>query len=115
MSDRRVSLPTVTLDEISENVRELSAAHGWDQADPTVRMLHLSSEIGEVADALLTLRDAQPDTTDEARTALGHEIFDAIWNLCALADATGIDLEQAARSKMIMNAARTWSRDDRRP
>ncbi len=48
-----------------------------------------------------------------ARTALGHEIFDLIWNLCALANATGIDVEDAARAKMRLNANRTWvsSRD----
>lgn len=101
----------MTLDEICENVRQLSYEHGWDQADVTSRMLHVTAEVGEVADALISLEAASADRTDGARIALGHEIFDAIWNLCALANAAGINIERAARGKMAINAERGWPDD----
>ncbi len=98
----------MTLDEICENARHLSTAQGWDQDDPSTRMLHLMSEVGEVADAVRALRSAGPDDVEDTRAALGLELFDVIWNLCALANATGVDLTQAAAAKMRINAARTW-------
>lgn len=98
----------MTLADICENVRLLSSEHGWDQADPAARMLHVTAEVGEVADALISFETAPADRIDAARTALGHEIFDVIWNLCALANTTGIDIEQAARTKMDINADRSW-------
>ncbi|RNI22875.1 MazG nucleotide pyrophosphohydrolase domain-containing protein [Flexivirga caeni] len=98
----------MTLDEICQNARQLSVAHGWDQADSAARMLHVVAEAGEVADALTAYQQASADDRASARVALGHEIFDVIWNLCALANATDIDVESAARMKMAINADRTW-------
>lgn len=98
----------VSLNEICNNVRLLSTAQGWNQTDPVVRMLYVTAEIGEVADALNALLAAPSADQDAAKDGLGHEIFDAIWNLCALANATGIDLEQAASTKMAANEQRTW-------
>ena len=101
----------MTLDEICENVRLLSAAQGWEQIDPSTRMLHLVSEVGEVADAVRALESAEAVDAEDARSALGLEMFDVIWNLCALANTTGIDLTEAAAEKMRINAARTWPRN----
>lgn len=104
-----LAFATMTLDEICDNVRQLSTAHGWNQTDPAVRMIHVTAEVGELADALTKLLAAPSDDQDAARADLGHEIFDVVWNLCALANATGVDLEQAAVTKMAANAQRAWS------
>lgn len=101
----------MTLDEICENVRLLSAAQGWEQNDPSTRMLHLVSEVGEVADAVRALQYAEAVDVEDARSALGLEMFDVIWNVCALANITGVDLTEAAAEKMRINAARTWQRN----
>lgn len=37
----------MTLAEICENARQLSAAHGWDDKDIPARMLYVTSEVGE--------------------------------------------------------------------
>lgn len=102
------TVSVVTLGEICENARLLATAHGWDQTNAAVRMLHVTSEVGEVADALIALQNAADNQVGGARTALGHEIYDAIWNLCALANCTGIDLEEAARHKSTLNESRGW-------
>ncbi len=101
------TVPAMTLDEICANVRELSAANGWDQTDTSARMLHVMSEIGEVADALVSLQAADGDR-DIRRAHLGYEIFDAIWNLCARANTAGINIVEAARTKMSINSTRAW-------
>jgi NTP pyrophosphatase (non-canonical NTP hydrolase) len=102
----------VTLDEICDNVRLLAGRHGWDETDSVARMVHVTAEMGEVAEALISLWTASSDQTEAARTALGHEIFDTIWNLCALANATGINIAEAGQAKMALNAERSWA-DDR--
>jgi NTP pyrophosphatase (non-canonical NTP hydrolase) len=96
------------LDEICQNARELSAAHQWDETDATARMLHVVSEVSEVADAVITWRTAKACDVSAAKTALGYEIFDAIWNLCALANTAGIDIDAAAEEKIAVNAGRNW-------
>lgn len=103
----------MTLDEICQNVRTLSVRHGWDQEDPSHRMLAVTAEMGEVADAVLAVQraavDGVSDQLDAATQAVGYEIYDAIWNLCALANALGVDLITAAHKKAEINAARTWT------
>ncbi|MFF2452529.1 MazG nucleotide pyrophosphohydrolase domain-containing protein [Isoptericola sp. NPDC058082] len=98
----------MTLDEICENARQLSTTHGWDQSDPAARMLHLVSEVGEVADAVRALQSAGAAEVEDAKAALGLEMFDVIWNLCALANTTGVDLTVAAAAKMRLNTTRSW-------
>ncbi|MEL7978085.1 MazG-like family protein [Isoptericola sp. F-RaC21] len=66
----------MTLDEICENARQLSTTHGWDQSDPAARMLHVMSEVGEVADAVRALQSAEEGDVETARAALGMEIFE---------------------------------------
>lgn len=86
----------MTLDEICDNVRQLADRHGWDQTDSAARMLHVTAEVGEVADALISLRAASSDQAEAARTALGHEIFDAIWNLSHSPTPPGSTLHKLA-------------------
>jgi NTP pyrophosphatase (non-canonical NTP hydrolase) len=103
----------MTLDEICQNVRTLSDRHGWDQDDPAHRMLAVTAEVGEVADAVLAVQRAADGGVsgrlDAAKRAVGYEIYDAIWNLCALANALDVDLTTAAHEKAETNAARTWT------
>lgn len=103
----------MTLDDICQNVRRLSTRHGWDQADAAHRMLAVTSEIGEVADAVLAVRRAaSDDVTGElgaAKQAAAYEIYDAIWNLCALANVLELDLTAAAIEKAGVNEGRSWT------
>ncbi|MDQ4064337.1 MAG: hypothetical protein M3122_10770 [Actinomycetota bacterium] len=39
---------------------------------------------------------------------LGMEIYDAMWNLCDLADLAGVDLERASATKADLNVSREW-------
>jgi NTP pyrophosphatase (non-canonical NTP hydrolase) len=102
----------MTLDEICENVRTLSAQHDWDQTDVDNRMLHLMSEVGEVATSVIAVERAagvaSPAEVEALRAAAGFEIYDAIWNLCALANTLDVDLTAAARKKASINQNRSW-------
>lgn len=102
----------MTLDEICENVRTLSARHGWDQTDVANRMLFVMSEVGEVATSVIAAERAvdvaSPAKVEALTSAAGFEIYDAIWNLCALANALDVDLTAAAREKEAINEDRSW-------
>lgn len=111
-SHLRISVHVMTLDEICENVRALSARHGWNQTDVASRMLFVTSEVGEVADSVIAVQQATNGASSAevaaSKWAAGIEIYDAIWNLCALANALEVDLAAAAREKAAVNAKRSW-------
>ena len=91
---------------------DLAAAHSWPTLAPEVRLLHLVSEVGEVADALravIECRDMGVDDED-ATAHLLTEIYDVIWNACDLASlvAPGVNLDQVAEQKHSTNLMRRW-------
>jgi hypothetical protein len=40
--------------------------------------------------------------------SLGMEIYDAMWNLCDLADLADVNLERASEKKADLNVSREW-------
>ena len=94
------------LAQFMSDVDALAARHGWDNP-PRRRMAFLLSEAIELAEEVLQWPESGP--ADPAlRQRLGREIYDVLWNTCALARSTGIDLVAAADDKRQFNAARTW-------
>jgi NTP pyrophosphatase (non-canonical NTP hydrolase) len=103
----------ITLADIFAHVEELMAAQGWKPDTPERQLAFLISEVGEVAREVLLLSGGHaPANTPEAeaiRERLGMELFDVIWNACALATLTGVDLETCSARKIAMNRNRTWT------
>lgn len=101
----------VTLTQICRDAQDLIAARSWGPKTPAERMLYLTAELGEVADAVLELTGLRPSshpTAEAAGEAVASEIYDTIWNLCDLANILGLDLNDAARRKKAGNDTRVW-------
>lgn len=88
-------------------MRELKAAKDL-YATPQERLAYTISEVGEVAEAALKLSAAAEDEKERAREELGMEIYDVFWNLCDLAEISGVDLEGAFAEKATRNRQRSW-------
>jgi NTP pyrophosphatase (non-canonical NTP hydrolase) len=100
---------SITIRELQEQVNELRQAQGWPPISPERRLLFLTSELGEIAREVLKLSaDLPPDDAEAVMERLGLELYDLIWNLCDLANLTGIDLEIAFAKKAEINRSRTW-------
>jgi NTP pyrophosphatase (non-canonical NTP hydrolase) len=97
----------MTIGQLQEHVKELSAAQGWGDRTPESRALYLVTEIGELAREILSLADARSDA-DAAKERLGLEMYDVIWNLFDLANIVGIDMEAAFARKIEINRDRIW-------
>jgi NTP pyrophosphatase (non-canonical NTP hydrolase) len=100
-----------TIDDISAQVIELKAAHGFGATTLEQQLAFLTSEVGEVARAVLHLQSTQEAAERETlRCTLGMELYDVLWNVCAIAELAGIELEHSIEQKAAMNRTRSWSR-----
>ncbi len=104
MGDERDGL---SVDRLRSQVRELKAAKEL-YATPHERLAHVVSEVGEVAEAALRLSAAAEDEKERACEELGMEIYDVFWNLCDLAEISGVDLEGAFAEKAKLKRERSW-------
>lgn len=95
------------LRQIMADVGELLDRHGW-QSGPRRHMAYLLSETIELAEEVLCLPDSGPANPDELQK-VGREIYDVLWNACALARSAGIDVVAAVADKRAINATRIWS------
>lgn len=65
------------------------------------RILHLTSEVGELSKEILRLGSKYDDAPlDVRKTLIGNEMSDVVWNVMVLASSLGIDLEDAMVSKI---------------
>ena len=96
-------------------IRDLQAFHQWfDQekqfdTDMLRNIAYLSEEVGEVVNAVRTLKRANdPASVNMAQEHLGDELADCLAYILKLANYAGIDLQEAYRRKMERNLSRTW-------
>jgi NTP pyrophosphatase (non-canonical NTP hydrolase) len=100
----------VTLDDLAAELRRFAAERDWERFHtPKNLAVSLAVEVGELlehvqwaSDDDLTARFATPD----GRQALAEEMADVLIYLVRLADVLGIDLLEAASSKIAANAKR---------
>ena len=95
--------------DIQEQARELRRAQGWDDRSVERRALYLVTELGEAVTEVLSLVGSDsPADTEQAKTRLGAELYDIVWNLCDLANLVEVDLEAAFEEKASRNRERRW-------
>ena len=102
----------MNIKSFQDDVKRLS--QHLDTKSPEQRILYLISEFGELADEVIELRAANPDTSPEVikniKKRIGLEIYDVIWNAVDLANMLDIDLEDSFKEKIAINEKRKWSR-----
>lgn len=93
------------LDEIKEKLRQFALARDWDQFhSPKNLSMALAGEVGELLELLQWLTEEQSkNLTREQRKAVEEEVADIFLYLLRLADRLGVDLLEAAKSKIIIN------------
>jgi dCTP diphosphatase len=98
------------LGEIRSRLREFSAAREWEQFHtPKNLAMALAGEAGELIAELQWLSDteiARQLSDGELRKRLADETADVLLYLVRLADVCGIDLVEAAHSKVTRNESR---------
>ncbi|XP_054822779.1 uncharacterized protein LOC129321077 [Prosopis cineraria] len=122
MSKRRDSLDTgmecsngaaatlrdVSLQEISRRLAEFAELRGWDQYhSPRNLLLALVGEVGELSEIFQWKGEVEkglPNWSRDDKEHLEEELSDVLLYLVRLADVCGLDLGQAALTKIVKNA-----------
>jgi NTP pyrophosphatase (non-canonical NTP hydrolase) len=109
-----IKLPdNAAMKDYQRYIHELEALHGWLKVDLVHNCFLMGEEVGELFKAVRRynkLFDEGGSTPpDEARAALAEELVDVFNYLLAIANRTGVDLEEAFRQKNARNQERTWS------
>lgn len=87
-------------------IHDLESLHGWLQQDLVHNCFRMGEEVGELFKAVRQYEKRPADAT--AREHVGEELVDVLNYLLAIANRTGVDLEQAFREKNARNQQRTW-------
>ncbi len=94
------------LADLRAALREFARARDWDRFHtPRNLAAALSVEAAELLENFQWLTDAESEQLDAgAREAVEHELADVLLYLVRLADRLDVDLLDAARRKMALNA-----------
>ena len=103
MTDQRIQ---PSLDELAARLAEFARERDWDQFHaPKNLAMALAGEVGELLEHFQWLTEQQSRNLPEAkRVAVGEEIADVLLYLLRLADVLQIDVADATRRKLQLNA-----------
>jgi dCTP diphosphatase len=95
-----------TIESLTQALRRFAAEREWEQFhSPKNLACALSVEAAELLEQFQWLTEAQSGTLDAAKLeAVRHEIADVFLYLLQLADRLNVDLAEAAREKLELNA-----------
>ncbi|NYD20952.1 MazG-like family protein [Kineococcus aurantiacus] len=101
----------MTHDELQRDLESFAQARDWEQFHtPKNLVMALAGEVGELADLFQWLTPEESLTEfsvdAERRKDLEQEMADVFGYLLRLADVLNVDLEEALRTKMRVNATR---------
>ncbi|KAK4252492.1 hypothetical protein QN277_014485 [Acacia crassicarpa] len=98
----------VSLKELGKRLAEFAEVRGWEQYhSPRNLLLALVGEVGELSEIFQwkgEVAKGLPNWSREEKEHLEEEISDVLLYLVRLADVCGLDLGQAALSKLVKNA-----------
>ncbi|KAL2493029.1 NTP Pyrophosphohydrolase MazG-related [Abeliophyllum distichum] len=98
----------VSLQELRDRLAEFARVRGWDQYhSPRNLLLALVGEVGELSEIFQwkgEVAKGLPNWTSDDKQHLEEELSDVLLYLVQLADVCGLDLGQAALTKIIKNA-----------
>lgn len=95
---------------LAQELRRFAAERDWDQFhSPKNLVMALTGEVGELAEVFQWVTEDQSRTVgSDPRTAqaVRDELADVTLYLVRLADVLGVDLDEAVRNKLALNAAK---------
>ncbi|KAI6675654.1 hypothetical protein NL676_003561 [Syzygium grande] len=104
----RRSSKDVSLLELRDRLAEFAAVRGWEKYhSPRNLLLALVGEVGELSEIFQWKGEVErglPNWSSNDKEHLEEELSDVLLYLVQLADVCGLDLGQAALSKLIKNA-----------
>ncbi|CAH1428319.1 unnamed protein product [Lactuca virosa] len=98
----------VSLEELRDRLAEFAKVRNWDQYhSPRNLLLALVGEVGELSEIFQWKGEVErglPNWSNDDKEHLEEELSDVLLYLVQLADVCGLDLGQAALSKIVKNS-----------
>jgi NTP pyrophosphatase (non-canonical NTP hydrolase) len=105
--------PAAPMSEYQRYIHALETQHGWLKVDLVHNCFLMGEEVGELFKAIRKYNrlfdEGQTTPPDAARAHVAEELVDVFNYLLAIANRTGVDLEEAFRQKNALNQQRTWT------
>lgn len=99
----------MNISNMQRDIEEFSIERGFDKATLEQRTIYLMTEVGEIAKEVIKISyDPNAENIEEIKENLGFEMYDAVWNICSLANKLGIDLEESFKKKSAILDKRVW-------
>lgn len=96
------------LADLQRYVAAVCQERGWTKDTPPEKFMLFVEEVGELAKAMRKAAGLYAEQAKAHDMPLEEEFADVLSYLLDLANAYGIDLEQAFRAKEQVNQSRTW-------
>jgi dCTP diphosphatase len=102
--------PLVDVKALNEALETFARERDWAQFhSPKNLVMALSGEVGELTEIFQWMTEAQSHTAakqPETAQAVKEELADVLLYLVRLSSVLGVDLDEAAREKLAVNAAK---------
>ncbi len=96
----------MTITDLQETVDRWITSIGVRYFSPLTNTAILAEETGEVARLMARIYGDQSFKEGEDPSALGDELADVLWVVAAIANQTGVDLDEALRRNIAKKTAR---------
>ncbi|MBB5154930.1 MazG nucleotide pyrophosphohydrolase domain-containing protein [Saccharopolyspora phatthalungensis] len=103
-----------TLADLQRYVAEMEEERGFADSTVLEQSLKLGEEVGELFKAVRK-RERLPIDHGSITGTVSEELADVLIYLCAIANREGVSLEDALRSKELLNETRVWTIDSATP
>jgi NTP pyrophosphatase (non-canonical NTP hydrolase) len=100
-------LSAATLDNLQLYVNELEVERGFIDQSILEKCLLMGEEMGELFKAIRKTANISTDANSET-FHVGEELVDILIYICAIANRSNINLEEALRKKEEINKKRVW-------
>ena len=97
-----------TLRALQSYVAEMEKERGFDGQSVRDKCLLLGEEVGELFKAVRIHEGLSVDVMSKCGT-VSEELADLLIYLCAIANRSGVELEEAVRAKERQNESRRWT------
>lgn len=105
----------LTLSEIQHEVDHWITTIGVRYFSELTNLAILTEEVGELARIIARKYGDQSEKESDRNGNLADEMADVLWVLVALANQTGVDLEEAFRQNLIKKSQRDGTRHQNNP
>jgi NTP pyrophosphatase (non-canonical NTP hydrolase) len=107
--------PGPSLRDAQARIDAWMRAQGWAYWHPLSQLARMTEELGEVARLVNHLYGEKPKKPDEAAQDLGLELADLLYTMICLANAQGVDLQDALERVLEKYRGRDATRYPRSP